>query len=431
MSFDGEADVSMLVFGDFTTLGTEGSCGGRVFVGGSFHGTRFDIAKDLPAADGVVDALKVKEQLVVQMGNINGNVRYSSTTTGGLLLTVPENSDIIQGDADYNFEAAEAYFTALSGQLQALPSTGKITGGVIPGSGITFKGTNADVEVFDINCVELANKVELLGSIFLTDVKEGATVLINSDGPIDCGLVMAVPGSQMSGFDPARTLWNFHEATKVNIACTSGEPFQGSILAPHATVLANFGQVDGDVVSQSWSGQVPVTHEPFRGCFTDIDDSEADETDEVLVKKPARHHSNKTSHSSHHHSHAHSHSDSVVVKESTAEDNVVAVAVEEEAEVADEAVEEVEAEEQEVSAEQLEAQDKKVASAAKEASAAQMKANAAAKALEAAEKEFALAEAAEKKKRMAKRSKGKRRGKNSGGGSAAKFAKRHSGLLRN
>lgn len=430
MSFNGEADVSMLIFGDFTTLGTEGSCGGRVFVGGSFHGTRFDIAKDLPAADGEVDALKVKEQLVVQMGNINGNVRYSSTTTGGLLLTVPDNSDIIQGDANYDFEAAKNYYTGLSGQLQALPSTGRITGGTVPGSGITFKGTNADLEVFDINCVELENKVELLGSIFLTDVKEGATVLINSDGPIDCGLVMAVPGSQMRGFDPARTLWNFHEATKVNIACTSGEPFQGSILAPHATVLANFGQVDGDVVSQSWSGQVPVSHEPFRGCFTDSDDSDADETTEVLVKKHPSHHSNSTSHSSHHHSHSHS----VDAKEPTAKkDNVVAVAVEEgEAAVADEAIEEeVEEEEQEVSAEELQAQDKRVASAAKQASAAQKKADAAAKALEAAEEEFALAEAAEKKKRMAQRKKGKRRGKKSGGGSAAKFAKRHAGLLHN
>jgi hypothetical protein len=70
---------------------------------------------------------------------------------------------------------------------------------------------------------------------------------------------------QLGNSSPGRLMWNFSQATSVQIG---GIAWQGAVLAPNASASVSNGQVNGPVVAERFSSSsVAINHAPFDGCL--------------------------------------------------------------------------------------------------------------------------------------------------------------------
>lgn len=210
------------------------------------------------------------DQSLSQYGNSYG-VFGGSKTGSSAALDLRKQSGLI------DFNAAATTLRNTTAQLGSLSATGKTqissytANGKTEISGISFVGTGADFEVFNVNTATFRN-------LSLSGVKAGATVVINYTGS-DAVLFAGGQLTQnvaIGGLDPwgkpatqldalnSNVLFNFSKATDVTVGSFVG----GSILAPYALVYGGEqrtggGHLEGQLVALGLKSNLEVGYSPL------------------------------------------------------------------------------------------------------------------------------------------------------------------------
>jgi choice-of-anchor A domain-containing protein len=235
-------DFNAFVLADFR--GNYSDVQGRLAAGHNAALTGYGIGDGLPNSHGTRDDLVVGHNLYYTRGQVfNGNVVYGNAgtlTSVGLLNGTARKGSVV------DFTAAAADLTAKSVKWGAYGTTGTISNYY---GNLTLTG-HGTINVFDLTAAQLATAASLT-----INVPNGATVLVNVSGTT---ATLKNFGINLNGADAGGVLFNFTQATTVTL---SGIGFRGSILAPHATVNFNNGNLTGVLVARSFcgSGQLNLT----------------------------------------------------------------------------------------------------------------------------------------------------------------------------
>lgn len=233
--------------------GSQSDIGGSLAAGGSVQVSQYGIASG-PADFTGLDSL-------IAGGNLNatdaevfsGNVFVGGTTTQSGFTIL--NGSLHGGASPIDFDAAFSNLSSLSTTLAATPANGTATSG---GGITTLTGSDAVLDVFTIP----ANYLNV--SSFSITAPIGAVVLISVTcgelGDEACNAVTTIPGGVTfnghpvngDSTDPSvrQLLFNFSNTTSLTL---SGG-WLGTLLAPGADVTGGFGQFDGALVANSFSG---------------------------------------------------------------------------------------------------------------------------------------------------------------------------------
>lgn len=246
--------------------------GPALVVGGDVKLTGGRIYSNAPAG---VDSTKGShlpywDQSLSQYGN--GYGVFGGKKTGSAAdLDLRKQSGVI------DFNAAGSTLRNTASQLGSLSATGQTRissysqGGKQVVSGISFIGTGAEFEVFNVNTATFRN-------LSLSGVKAGATVLINytgSDAVLFAGgqLTQNVaiggrdpwgnPATQLDALN-ANVLFNFSQATDLTVGSFVG----GSILAPNALVYGGEqrtggGHLEGQLIALGLKSNLEIGYSPL------------------------------------------------------------------------------------------------------------------------------------------------------------------------
>ncbi|WP_188542328.1 choice-of-anchor A family protein, partial [Paenibacillus segetis] len=233
-------DFNFFIFKDLNMSNSDVE--GRVAVGGNASFANYSINSEKVPGE---QALIVKKDLVFSNGQINsGDAVYGgSLTVSG--LGIPDG-ELRQGNIDnvMDFENARLDLIKSSSELANL-----LPNGIVNSSEpqpLKLKGEDPVLNVFSID--------QNIGELWL-DVPEGSTTIINVSGT---NRVMGTAG--YFNIDPQRVLFNFYEATLVQILDGG---VKGSVLAPKAHIQTTYGQIDGTLVADSIIGSIEGHHVPF------------------------------------------------------------------------------------------------------------------------------------------------------------------------
>ncbi|MFT4176339.1 MAG: choice-of-anchor A family protein [Luteolibacter sp.] len=245
-------DYNYLVFGNATLQNSDAE--GRVAVGGNANYSNYGIGDKLPAGSRGY-SLVVGGNLTYGNGQVfEGDVIYGGTLNAGQSFNV-RNGSLIQGQY-LDFSAARNQLTSFSSSLSQLEATGSFLNEY---GTLVFTGTDPNLNTFTIQASDISNSHGIRIS-----APEGSTVLINVAG---ASVDWKNMGINLSGTDKQRVLYNFYEATSLNIASIS---VQGSVLAPNADVTFNYGNLEGTLVANNLSGTGEFHHYAFQGTLIPV-----------------------------------------------------------------------------------------------------------------------------------------------------------------
>ena len=177
--------------------------------------------------------------------NYNGYGVYGGANTSSSYLNLSKAN--IAGYTD--FSAAKTQLTGLSSTLNSQSSNGTVN---FANGGIELVGNNTTgLQVFNVNTRNLSN-------LTLSNVKDGATVVINVTGSGD----VVFGGGQDGLLEKLRAnvLFNLNDANVVKVNTF----VWGSVLANDA-VLSGAGHLEGSIVAKSIVSAVEIGYEPFKG----------------------------------------------------------------------------------------------------------------------------------------------------------------------
>lgn len=240
------ADYNVFVFGNFTSVNSDTE--GNLAAGGNVRLQNYSVASTIsgPSAR------------LVAGGNVtatNGGVGKDQNGTiyaGGTNLSSFTAKGGISPQTLLDFSAAQSQYQNLSASLGALAANSSAS--VIYGS-LNLTGTNTDLNIFSISGNDLTstNTVNISAAA-------GSTVLINVTGS---GQIFQNGQVSLTGVDATRVIYNFSDATALNLA-GSKNPF-GTVLAPFANVTGGYGQFNGQLITQSFSGNTEFHNVKFTG----------------------------------------------------------------------------------------------------------------------------------------------------------------------
>ena len=192
-------------------------------------------------------------------GTVNGGVTYGGTSNVAQNFTV--NGGLAQPPPPFSFVDE---FVSLKNESSTLAARARSPGASLVTSygQLQLTGTGAGLNVFTVTAAQLA----LAQGIVINLTQPGATALIKvtTDAPLSIGpQYMNLAGAAI----PSDVLWNFPLAT--GLAVTSGVAWQGSILAPNATVTAaGHPQLHDQLIAATVpSSDWVVDRVTFKGCL--------------------------------------------------------------------------------------------------------------------------------------------------------------------
>lgn len=187
-------------------------------------------------------------------GTVGGSVTYD-THYSNPHTTI--QGQVTQGDVTVpiDFAAAATSLTSLSSRLSLLAPTG-VTNDFY--NTITFVGTGASLEVFDLTSAQLA---ACTGLTFGGGFAPGATVVVNVTGTT---INAKNFGFNLGGVNRQDVLFNFSSALTIS---SQNLGWQGSILAPSATFTGTNGNIDGTLVARNLYGNIEAHDQPFTGIL--------------------------------------------------------------------------------------------------------------------------------------------------------------------
>ena len=247
---------NLLTWGNASLINSDTE--GRVAVGGNATFSSYSIGTHAGAGNPAQAAFVVGGNLSAGHGQVyNGSIFVGGSYSGpGYALNSAPGSTLSSGlgaGLPFDFGAAQAALTAKSTTYGAADATGST---LLQWSTLTLTGTGDDLNIFELSAAQLAS-----ASGLVIDVAQGSRVLVNVTG-------QAATFQNMGIFTSASAnniLFNFHEATSLSL---SGIGVIGSILAPHADVFFQSGQMNGQLVAKSFSGASwgvgELHHHPFN-----------------------------------------------------------------------------------------------------------------------------------------------------------------------
>jgi choice-of-anchor A domain-containing protein len=219
--------------------------GGRVAVGGNATFTNFAVGSGDGGARGTAlssDAgrvdLVVGGKATLSGGSINkGSAQAGSAQVSNVGFQT-SGAGMQVGTTSVDFASAFDLATGSSELLRGMSATGT---SALQWGGLTLTGSDATLNVFDIDASQLTG----IHSLNIT-VPTTSTVLFNVRGSSLTipSLGMSVNGRQDNTM-ASRLLLNFYELTSLQL---SGLAWQGTILAPAATMSFGGGNVNGQVI---------------------------------------------------------------------------------------------------------------------------------------------------------------------------------------
>lgn len=242
--FDDMGEANAYIFNDFSASFSDSQ--GALLVGGNAALEGYSVAT-LNAWDAL--ALDVRGDLTIVGGDINGLTSIDGTAS----VSKTSQPRLINSEYLYN----QAFFSALADGLstQAAVSTNLKYGA------LTALGS-AEIDTLFINVNQ-----QLLDSawgLFTQDVNAGVRVVFNVAGE---DVVLSSQKDWLVkdvnyAFNHAanNVLFNFYEAKKLSI---SGGIY-GSILAPNADVVTGHGVLNGQIIANSFAGNIQLNDAPFR-----------------------------------------------------------------------------------------------------------------------------------------------------------------------
>ncbi|QMS90157.1 choice-of-anchor A family protein [Nostoc edaphicum CCNP1411] len=242
----------------------------NVFVLGDISQQYTDIEGKLAAGGNVNFVGGLGSRLSGNSGNVvvagqnlslsNGQVYHGNAVYGGS-ANVSGNVGFPQGTLSQgnpiDFDAAGEELRSLSEYLATLTPTGNTT--VQPWGAINLSGSGTAFNVFNLagSDVSKTNYFEIKGDA-------NSTIVVNISGK-DVSLQNF--GFNIIGTNKQKVIYNFYEATNLT---ASGIGIEGSILAPLANFNFNNGQVNGNVVVASLTGNGESHNYLFNGDLPDV-----------------------------------------------------------------------------------------------------------------------------------------------------------------
>jgi len=244
-------DYNLFTLGDLTaTSDAEGS----IASGGNVTFTSYSVGSKIGA-----DAKLVVDGNLTWLGSgtvgnpsaPNGSIYVGGThalskwsVNYGQLYTVQDQVD---------FDAAAEYLNQASTSWSQLQANGTA---VNQWTTLTLTGTDAALNVFTLDSSDLRRNA--MSSINIV-APAGSTVLVNVSGE---DVSMMNFGMTLSGVTESNVLFNFYDATTFTL---SGCGFTGSILAPHADMAFNSGNINGTLINKTHRGGGEMHHHLFTG----------------------------------------------------------------------------------------------------------------------------------------------------------------------
>jgi choice-of-anchor A domain-containing protein len=255
------ANYNVFIFGSgaFTSQNTDTM--GNLAAGGNVSLMNYSVAAGIagnPAATPNPAQLVVGGTLTAQNGGVGSNQRGTIYTNSTPSLTSFTAAGVKAQTLVASFSADATLYTNLATSLSLLAANGTV--GSAPGNTLNLTGTAAGLDVFTV-----AGSALTASQTINISVPTGATVLINVSGSaatLQNGSVVE------SGASASSLLYNFYQATSVNLA-GSKDP-EGSILAPDAGVTAGYGALHGQLVAASYSGNTQFDDVLFTGNLTPV-----------------------------------------------------------------------------------------------------------------------------------------------------------------
>ncbi|MDD5273173.1 MAG: choice-of-anchor A family protein, partial [Methylovulum sp.] len=173
----------------------------------------------------------------------NGTNLTSFTATGGSFV-----------QSLVNFSSAQSQYQSLSTTWSTLATTGTTSSSF---GTLNLSGTNVGLNVFSLNGSDLTNS----NSINI-NAPSNATVLINVSGT---GEVFQNGQVTLTGVDPTHVIYNFYNSTALTL--TGSKNPMGSILAPWAAVAGGYGQLYGQLIANSFNGNIEFHNYLFNGTI--------------------------------------------------------------------------------------------------------------------------------------------------------------------
>ncbi|PPD04326.1 MAG: hypothetical protein CTY29_06195 [Methylobacter sp.] len=241
------ADYNVFVFGNFTSANTDTE--GNLAAGGNVNLQNYSVASQISGSAAQLVAGGTVSAVNGGVGNGQNGTIYTNSATS---LTSFTATGGVLPQTLVDFSAAQSLYQGLSGDLAALAANGAAS--VLFGA-LNLTGSASGLNVFTVNGNDLTNT-----NTVNISVNPGSTVLINVTGS---GQTFQNGQVFLNGVDASQVIYNFSDATSLTLA-GSKNPF-GTVLAPFANVSGGFGALDGQLIAQSFNGNIEFHNVLFTG----------------------------------------------------------------------------------------------------------------------------------------------------------------------
>ncbi|WP_158970666.1 choice-of-anchor A family protein [Paraglaciecola sp. L3A3] len=224
----------------------------KILVGGDIKGGTTEVGARIEG--GGVDAVVVLGDISGTVRTLKGNNILYGTKTGTTYNNDGGTSSAITNmtDAQNEFDAIWDQAVNDSAHFETLSSTGTLN------SAGKFENNNSlDLNVFNIDASILADQ-----NLSLTfDVNPTTPIIINVAGSGTININAKASGNFTKTEAAPLVLWNFYDAKgEINIA---GDGWNGSVLAPLASINLTTGSLDGGLVAKSLTSDKQLHNELF------------------------------------------------------------------------------------------------------------------------------------------------------------------------
>lgn len=200
---------------------------------------------------GIVTRVGVK----LSNGTVGGGIVYEQGYNNDIPTTVGYDANLKEQASLFSFDIAQLRLYDMSRELKTRTPNGTVTPS---NSSLYLTGSNAKLNVFSVSAEVLRQS----RSISIT-VPATSTVLINVSGT---DVQMGNAGLTLNGPTSEHILWNFTDAVTLAI---SSMYVRGSILAPNAALVMNWGNLEGTIVAKSVNATAELYFKPFQ--FSGLD----------------------------------------------------------------------------------------------------------------------------------------------------------------
>lgn len=251
------ADYNAFIRNNFTA--TSSDVEGRLAVGGDLSLSSYSVNvknggqlyQDTESAPAVVTG----GDFTFGGGNVAGDVYVGGDYSSVSWATVSNGSVTTEGPSPIDFESEFDKLSELSKELSSLDSN---SSAAVTYSTQYYTAGGEELHVFNLTADDLSSATDYQ----ISGVEADDLVLFNVSGTHIKTTWGNYGGSDNSlGAISDRIIYNFYEAALIE-AQTS---LFGTVLAPEAEIVAPQGVIWGQIIADSWNGNMQINDSPFAG----------------------------------------------------------------------------------------------------------------------------------------------------------------------